>query len=227
MHAYIRSSSGYAYFQLGPFYLQRRPVTVLRAPQVDHASELRDISCMLTHPLNKRFLIPFFAGGGVGVVNLGVAERTGLKLVTAQHLGLLNGKVVAATFTKATQLKSFGVVCFLDTGRAVCLTYADQHFKAIGGAVFNPPGRRGAGIGTRAAGKGTDYANSTPGTVSPESGRTLTAAALNGVETSGKIAATVGFEDGTVQQVEFTGERATEVNSVEDLTGYPGTRVVA
>ena len=233
MHAHVHGSSGHAYFQFGPFYLQRRPVTVLRASQIDPASELRDISYLLTHPLNKRFLIPFFAGGGVGVVNLGVAERAGLKLVASQHLGLLNGRVVAAAFTKATQLKNFGVVCFLDTGRAVCLAYADQRFKAVGGAIFAPPGRRGTGIGAKTAGKSAEYANSTSapgggiGTISPESGKTLTAAALNGTETGGRIAATVGFEDGIVQQVEFAGERATDVNSVEDLSGYPGTRVVA
>lgn len=235
MHVHARGPAGHAYFQLGPFYLQRRPVTVLRAPQIDPASELRDISCMLTHPLNKRFLIPFFAGGGVGVVNLGAAERSGLRLVAVQHLGLLNGRVVAAAFTRATQLKSFGVVCFLDTGRAVSLSYADQRFRATGGAVFAPPGRRGTGISAKTAGNSNSYAHSTSGTtpgggigvISPESGRTLTAAALNGAETSGKVSATVGFEDGCVQQVEFAGERASEVGSAEDLTGYPGTRTLS
>lgn len=198
VHVHAHAPAGHAYFQLGPFYLQRRPITVLRAPQVDPASELRDVSFMLTHPLNKRFLVPFFAGGGVGVVNLGAAERSGLKLVTAQHMALLNGRVVAAAFTRATQLKNFGAVCFLDTGRAVCLAYADQRFRVTGGSVFAPPGRRNAGIGAKSTGSSNSTPGSGIGAVSPESGRALTAAALCGAESGGRIAAAVGFEDGTV-----------------------------
>ena len=235
VHVHARGPGGHAYFQLGPFYLQKRPINVVRAPQVDPASELRCISCMLTHPLNKRFLVPFFAGGGVGVVNLGAAERTGLKLVTAQHLGLLNGRVVAAAFTRASQLKNFGLVCFLDTGRAVSLAYADQRFRATGGAIFAPPGRRTSGIGAKQTESafGVSHTASTPnstaqaGKAAPESGRTLTAAALTGAETGGKVSAAVGFEDGVVQQVEFAGERASEVSTAEDLAGYPGSRTVS
>ena len=75
------------------------------APGEVLSTELRGINYLIAHPLNKNFLIPFFAGGGIGIINLGAAERTGFKPTLVQHLTLFNGKVIHAAFIRAGQIR--------------------------------------------------------------------------------------------------------------------------
>lgn len=110
------------------------------------------------------------------------------------------------------------MVCFLSSGRAVALEYADQKFRTTGGAIFRPPGaaRRRAENGAE---KNSNLVS--------ETGRTLTAGALCGPAAGGKAAAVVGFEDGGFEIVEFAAGRAADPKTAEELVGAAGVRVVA